>query len=261
MMRAVIDLHCHLLPGIDDGPATTAEAVALARAFVAAGVTRVAATPHVEPKWGNTADTIHAAWLGFVTELARARVPFEVVAGAELDLLQSRVSMPASWTGCALGIDGPLLIECPFSPIVPQFESLVGALQAAAPRPARPSGALAGVSAGPRAAAAPGRQPGRDGVGDRRVVCGSLRPHRTAVRVLDGRRGPRPRRGQRRARHRRSPARPRRPAARRRLRLGRGVADDDGARGDPRGRELPRRPVAPPAAPGGWARVRRALAR
>jgi protein-tyrosine phosphatase len=42
------DLHCHLLPGVDDGPATMAESVAYAEAAVAAGTTTIVATPHVE---------------------------------------------------------------------------------------------------------------------------------------------------------------------------------------------------------------------
>jgi protein-tyrosine phosphatase len=42
------DLHCHLLPGVDDGPATMAESVAYAAAAVAAGTTTIVATPHVE---------------------------------------------------------------------------------------------------------------------------------------------------------------------------------------------------------------------
>src|SRR3954471_22589986 len=42
------DLHCHLLPGVDDGPATTAESVEYAAAAAAAGTTTIVATPHVE---------------------------------------------------------------------------------------------------------------------------------------------------------------------------------------------------------------------
>ncbi|NSL54047.1 tyrosine-protein phosphatase [Uliginosibacterium aquaticum] len=45
----MIDIHCHLLPGIDDGPATPDEALALARAIVADGIRHVVATPHVFP--------------------------------------------------------------------------------------------------------------------------------------------------------------------------------------------------------------------
>ena len=43
-----VDLHCHLLPGVDDGPDTLAESVAYARAAVAAGTGTIVATPHVE---------------------------------------------------------------------------------------------------------------------------------------------------------------------------------------------------------------------
>jgi protein-tyrosine phosphatase len=43
----VIDTHCHLLPGIDDGPANEADAIELARRLVEQGVRRVVCTPHV----------------------------------------------------------------------------------------------------------------------------------------------------------------------------------------------------------------------
>jgi len=43
----VIDVHFHCLPGIDDGPADWAEAVALCRAAAADGATTLVATPHV----------------------------------------------------------------------------------------------------------------------------------------------------------------------------------------------------------------------
>jgi protein-tyrosine phosphatase len=42
------DLHCHLLPGVDDGPSTLDESLAYAAAAVAAGTTTIVATPHVE---------------------------------------------------------------------------------------------------------------------------------------------------------------------------------------------------------------------
>jgi protein-tyrosine phosphatase len=123
-MRGVIDLHCHLLPGIDDGPATSADAVALGRALVAAGVTRVVATPHVSPAHPNDAAGIHAAWLALVMALGRAHVSLEVLEGAELDLLHVQRD-PAALGGLALGPSGPLLVECPLSAVMPQFEELV----------------------------------------------------------------------------------------------------------------------------------------
>ena len=42
----MVDLHCHILPALDDGAATMEEAVAMAESAIADGVTHVVATPH-----------------------------------------------------------------------------------------------------------------------------------------------------------------------------------------------------------------------
>jgi len=43
----MIDLHCHLLPGLDDGPRDLADAIAMGRQAAASGMTAVCATPHI----------------------------------------------------------------------------------------------------------------------------------------------------------------------------------------------------------------------
>lgn len=45
----MIDIHCHLLPGIDDGPDTVEAALALAAACVSDGILHTVVTPHVFP--------------------------------------------------------------------------------------------------------------------------------------------------------------------------------------------------------------------
>ena len=58
----MIDLHCHILPGIDDGARDLATALDMARAFVADGVTLVACTPHILPGlYHNSGPQIRAA--------------------------------------------------------------------------------------------------------------------------------------------------------------------------------------------------------
>ena len=42
----MIDLHCHILPGIDDGPAILSESLSMARQAVADGIHTIVATPH-----------------------------------------------------------------------------------------------------------------------------------------------------------------------------------------------------------------------
>ena len=48
-VRVAIDLHCHLLPGVDDGARDLADAVAMARQAQADGIAAVCATPHIRP--------------------------------------------------------------------------------------------------------------------------------------------------------------------------------------------------------------------
>ena len=43
----MIDLHAHILPGVDDGPQSATDALALLRAMVEDGITTVVATPHM----------------------------------------------------------------------------------------------------------------------------------------------------------------------------------------------------------------------
>src|SRR5258705_1163492 len=42
----MVDLHCHILPGLDDGPATMEESMGMAESAIADGITHLVATPH-----------------------------------------------------------------------------------------------------------------------------------------------------------------------------------------------------------------------
>jgi protein-tyrosine phosphatase len=85
----VIDLHCHLLPGIDDGPADLGGTLAMAQQHVKAGIEVVAATPHVAWDMPNDAATIELHLADTRAALAAARIPLEVVRGAEIDVHQA----------------------------------------------------------------------------------------------------------------------------------------------------------------------------
>lgn len=45
----MIDLHCHILPGIDDGPSTLDESIEMCRIAAADGIKTIVATPHFRP--------------------------------------------------------------------------------------------------------------------------------------------------------------------------------------------------------------------
>jgi protein-tyrosine phosphatase len=82
----VIDLHSHVLPGLDDGAATTADALELAHAAVAAGITLVAGTPHVRHDYPTTPEAMQAALAELQEAIAAEGIPLDVRAGGELDL-------------------------------------------------------------------------------------------------------------------------------------------------------------------------------
>jgi protein-tyrosine phosphatase len=80
----VIDLHTHILPGIDDGAQTLGDALDMARAFVAEGVTAVAATPHVRDDFPTSADMMLRAVDALRRMLDEEEIPLALLPGAEL---------------------------------------------------------------------------------------------------------------------------------------------------------------------------------
>ena len=79
------DLHFHLLPGVDDGPADMEASLELARAAVADGTGTIVVTPHVRADLGVTdAVEIHARVMELRHALDRADIPLELRCGGEL---------------------------------------------------------------------------------------------------------------------------------------------------------------------------------
>ncbi len=82
-----VELHFHLLAGIDDGPSSMAESVELAAAAVVDGTRLVLATPHVHPEHVTDPRLISERVRELADRLARERVDLEVRAGGELSHL------------------------------------------------------------------------------------------------------------------------------------------------------------------------------
>jgi protein-tyrosine phosphatase len=82
----VIDLHCHILPAIDDGPSGTAGSLEMARLAVADGITTTCATPHMIARYPTTPLQVADGVARVNTALAEADIPLEVISGAEIAL-------------------------------------------------------------------------------------------------------------------------------------------------------------------------------
>jgi protein-tyrosine phosphatase len=82
----MIDLHCHILPGLDDGPTTLDEALAMARFCAADGITHIAATPHCNRTTHLLRDDILPEVARFNKALAANGIPLTVLPGSEIQL-------------------------------------------------------------------------------------------------------------------------------------------------------------------------------
>jgi protein-tyrosine phosphatase len=122
----MIDLHCHVLPGIDDGPETIEGSLALARAASAAGAHTLVATPHVSLRYPNDAATI-ARLVGEVNKrLAEEGIAVQVRPGAEIALTSAVDMAPERIAPLGLGgAGGWLLIEPPFTPAAGGIDMIV----------------------------------------------------------------------------------------------------------------------------------------
>jgi protein-tyrosine phosphatase len=81
-----IDVHSHLLPGVDDGCKTVEESLRCARELVAAGYTHVFCTPHVWPNLRNTIKTIPQWTDALQAAIDRERIPLRLIPGGEINL-------------------------------------------------------------------------------------------------------------------------------------------------------------------------------
>lgn len=121
----MIDLHTHILPGLDHGPSDWDEAVAMCRIAVADGITALAATPHVSEIFPNSSQRIEAAIDELRGRLGEAGVPLAVVAGGDYhirpDLARENV--------LTLGGNGRyFLLEFPYQLLPPRADAFIRVL-------------------------------------------------------------------------------------------------------------------------------------
>lgn len=81
----LIDIHCHLLPAIDDGAADRTESLAMARLATSDGIQAIVVTPHQLGPFAHTrGETIRAQAEAFARALNEERVALRILPGAEL---------------------------------------------------------------------------------------------------------------------------------------------------------------------------------
>jgi protein-tyrosine phosphatase len=125
----VIDLHSHILPGLDDGPATTDTALEMARTAVAAGTTAIATTSHVAHIFSLDPEQIVDARTALAARLADEGIELDLLAGGEIAHDRLPELDDDQLRALALGGGPYVLLECPFAPVGDGLAPLVDDLQ------------------------------------------------------------------------------------------------------------------------------------
>lgn len=115
-LKCLIDVHSHILPGIDDGPETLDESLSLARIYAKAGFRIVVATPHCIPgtRWMPKVEQVREKIVHLSAGLRNSGILLCIRSGMEIAMDPLVPQLLAE--GRVLTIsDGPyVLLECPF---------------------------------------------------------------------------------------------------------------------------------------------------
>lgn len=128
----MIDLHCHLLPSIDDGSKGLRISVEMARMAAADGIHVMACTPHILPGvYDNTGPVIKAATAILRKALLLAEIPLQLVTGADAHVAPDLVDGLREGRVLALNDSRYVLLEPPHHIPPPRFDEYVFSLHTA----------------------------------------------------------------------------------------------------------------------------------
>lgn len=128
----MIDIHAHLLPGIDDGARSMDQALNMARQAVRDGTRVLVVTPHhLNGVYANPAQQIRAHCAAFRAQLAAHEIPLTVLPGAECHLVHELPHALREGTAMTLADQGrSVLVELPAHHVPHGVDDIIDAIRA-----------------------------------------------------------------------------------------------------------------------------------
>jgi protein-tyrosine phosphatase len=125
-----VDMHSHVLPGIDDGAATVDDSIFLIKQMMAGGIKKIVATPHImQDYYRNTPATVNAALDILKAELKKQNINIPVAAAAEYFFDEYFINLVDTDIDNLLYFeDKHILMEFPFICAPPVFIPTLGKL-------------------------------------------------------------------------------------------------------------------------------------
>lgn len=114
----MIDMHAHILPGVDDGPATLEESMGLLKQAVKEGITDIIATPHAYSPHYDVEKNIVIEKIELVKkEIKKLSIPISIHQGQEIRIQDNTIQMLKESKALSLAGSKYVLIELPSSGI------------------------------------------------------------------------------------------------------------------------------------------------
>jgi protein-tyrosine phosphatase len=131
----LVDLHCHVLPALDDGPADLTASLALAERAARAGIDTIVATPHIREDYPFPPALVAERVAELNAELQRAGVPVRILTGGELAVSRVAELDDAELHSLCLGDGRCALVESPYTVVGGLLEQALFDLQLRGVRP------------------------------------------------------------------------------------------------------------------------------
>ena len=131
----MIDIHCHILPGLDDGPSNEEDSLELARAAVASGTRAIVATPHIRSDHPFAHERIEELAARLRERLAAEGIELELLTGGEVALSELDLIDESRLRELALGSGDCVLVESPYGQVGELLEGMLADLRRRGFRP------------------------------------------------------------------------------------------------------------------------------
>ncbi|MDC0708111.1 protein tyrosine phosphatase [Stigmatella sp. ncwal1] len=133
-MSGLVDLHCHLLPGVDDGARTLEESLEMARALVDLGFSTVAPSPHARPEYASR-EVVETRRAEVGAALEREGIALALERNAENLLDDAFLRGLGTPEALMLGAGPYALVELPYKSPVPALLDILFRIRTKGVRP------------------------------------------------------------------------------------------------------------------------------
>ncbi|MCX5707230.1 MAG: capsular biosynthesis protein [Candidatus Omnitrophica bacterium] len=123
----MVDLHAHILPGIDDGSLSLEESLKMCSMAYQDGIRTIVATPHIG-KFPNTKEIITQKTEELKEELKAQKIEIDLLSGADYEFTPEIFTLLESKSLLTINQSRYLLLDTPYSLLPPNIEKLIGGL-------------------------------------------------------------------------------------------------------------------------------------